>query len=102
MVGALCFLHEDYDDDAIRTSSHVYTTIALSDTSTCILRCPHKAFSRRYVTLVFFALLFVARLKYRLISVQVSGGLELDCFPITRSKSTSLLGLVRLRVVHNV
>jgi hypothetical protein len=41
------------------------------------------------VTLVFFALLFVACLKYRLISAQVSGGLELDCFPITRSKSTS-------------
>jgi hypothetical protein len=47
MVGAPCFLHEDYDD-IIRTSCHVYTTIALSDMSTYILPRPYNAFSRRY------------------------------------------------------
>lgn len=87
MVEAQCFLHEDYDD-VIRTSSHVYTTIALSDTSTCILPCPYNAFSRRYsCVFFFFALLFVACLKYRLIWAQVPGGLECNCFPITKSKS---------------
>ena len=53
MVEAQCFLHEDYDD-VIRTSSHVYTTVALSDTSTCILPCPYNAFSRRYSCVCFF------------------------------------------------
>jgi hypothetical protein len=56
--------------------------------STYILPCPYSAFSRLYFC-VFVLLLFVA--FFTCMPAQASAGLELACFPITRSESTVLV-----------